>query len=441
MDAGPRYCNIGGFFCSKNRKYSSKIIEFLVIRGEFCYPSHMHHLQKRILTVSELTIKIKSILETKFYYIWLEGEISNFRTSASGHSYFTIKDEGAQLRGVIFKSQMNCIRFSPHDGIHVICRGMISVYTERGEYQLIVDYMEPKGIGARQYGLEQLKKRLAKDGYFDETRKRPLPILPRKIGIVTSPTGAAIRDILNILERRFSNIGLLLYPVKVQGVDAAGEVAEGIRELNNYEDVDVIIVGRGGGSVEDLWAFNEEIVARSIYKSRVPVISAVGHEIDYTLADMVADLRVPTPSAAAEIVVKSKEEFTAHFAGLTRRIRSALMRLIGEKWVELHRVEKNLIDPRRRLGDLRQRLDDIMDRLNLSASYILTSARKDLQAITSRLNGLSPLGILDRGYSIARKIPSYTVIKEAEEVSIGEDINVVLCRGELFCKIYEKDKV
>jgi exodeoxyribonuclease VII large subunit len=401
----------------------------------------MQYLQKRILTVSALTQEIKTILEDNFYYIWLEGEISNFRTSASGHSYFTIKDEGAQLRGVIFRSQMNCIRFSPHDGIHVICRGMVSVYTERGEYQLIIDYMEPKGVGARQYELEQLKKRLAKEGYFENARKRPLPVLPTKIGVVTSPTGAAIRDILKILERRFSNMDLLLYPVKVQGAGAAREVAEGIKELNNFKDVDVIIVGRGGGSVEDLWAFNEEIVARGIFKSRVPVISAVGHETDYTLADMVADLRVPTPSAAAEIVVKSKEEFTANFVALTQRMRSAVMRLIGEKWIELHRVEKGLIDPRRRLEDLKQRVDNILDRLKLAVTHVLVSARKDVQAITSTLNGLSPLNVLSRGYSITRKVPSCTVVREAGEVSIGEDINVVLYKGELYCKVYEKNKV
>src|SRR3990172_5484797 len=261
-----------------------------------------------VLKVSELTREIKDILEGKFYEVWVEGEISNLRIPPSGHLYFTLKDDSSQIRAVLFRLQARALRFIPEDGLHVICGGRISVYEKRGEYQLILETMEPKGVGALQLAFLQLKDKLEKEGFFDPGRRKPIPMFPQAIGIVTSPTGAVIRDMLHIIERRFKNVRIVLYPVRVQGEGAALEIAGGIDYFNALNEVDVIIVGRGGGSIEDLWAFNEEEVARAIYHSKIPIISAVGHETDYTIADFVADLRAPTPSAAAELVEGVKAE-------------------------------------------------------------------------------------------------------------------------------------
>jgi exodeoxyribonuclease VII large subunit len=261
-----------------------------------------------ILTVSELTREIKDILEMQFADILVEGEISNLKAPPSGHIYFTLKDDLSQIRVVLFKNQARTLRFSPEDGLQVICRGRVSLYEKRGEYQLILEEMEPKGIGALQLAFLQLKERLEREGFFDPSRKRQIPMVPQKIGIVTSPTGAVIRDMLHIIERRFENVHLLLFPVRVQREGAASEIAKGIEYFNEQMEVDVIIVARGGGSLEDLWAFNEEEVAKAIFYSKIPILSAVGHETDYTISDFVADLRAPTPSAAAELVVRDKRE-------------------------------------------------------------------------------------------------------------------------------------
>src|SRR4030043_407686 len=260
-----------------------------------------------ILTVSELTQEIKDILEDRFPDVWIEGEISNLRMPPSGHIYFTLKDDFSQIRGVLFKMQARTIRFVPKDGLHIIGRGRVSLYEKRGDYQLILESMEPKGIGALQLAFLQLREKLEKEGLFDPSRKKPIPMVPQKIGVITSPTGAVIRDMLHILKRRFENLHILLYPVRVQGEGASGEIAGGVKYFNQWTDVDVMIVGRGGGSSEDLWAFNEEVVDRAIYHSRIPVISAVGHETDYTVSDFVADLRAPTPSVAAELVVRDND--------------------------------------------------------------------------------------------------------------------------------------
>lgn len=390
---------------------------------------------RRILTISELTQKIKTLLETNLYYVWVEGEISNLRSPVSGHIYFTLKDAGAQIRTVVFRNQAKFFKFKPSDGLHVICRGMVSVYQERGEYQLILDYIEPKGLGALQAALQQLKEKLAKEGFFDPDRKRPLPILPKKIGIVTSPTGAAIRDMLKVFGRRFADIGILIYPVRVQGIESAREITEGIYELNQMKDIDIIIIARGGGSQEDLWAFNEEIVARAIYKSKVPVVSAVGHEIDWTIADMVADLRAPTPSAAAEMVILSKEEFREKLVAISFQLRSMMIHRVDDQRILLHRLERGLIDPSRRLKEIRLRLGDVAGRLDIAVSHYLEMIKKDYQHITERLNILSPLNMLARGYSITRKIPSMVILRNSKDVSVGDDMNVVLAKGEIFCKV------
>lgn len=401
----------------------------------------MNFPSKRILTVSQLTLEIKNILEANLYYVWVEGEVSNLRSPISGHTYLTLKDEGSQIKAVIFKGQARFIKFKPADGLHVICRGMVSVYKERGEYQLILDYIEPKGVGALQLALEQLKEKLAKEGFFEAARKRPIPSFPKKIGIVTSPTGAAVRDILKVFERRFADIGVLIYPVRVQGIESAREVSEGIKELNKIPDIDVIIIARGGGAQEDLWAFNEEIVSRAIYNSRAPVISAVGHETDWTIADMVADLRAATPSQAAEIVIRSKEELKERLSAVAFQLRSGLRNIISDKRIFLHRLERGLIDPSRRLKDIRLRLGDMTERLALAMSQTLKMAKKDCRHIAERLNILSPLNILGRGYSITRNIPSMAVLRDSKDVEPGDDVNIILSKGEIFCKVYGRDKI
>ena len=301
-----------------------------------------------ILTVSELTQEIKDIVELRFPDIWVEGEISNLRIPPSGHIYFTLKDDFSQIRAVLFKTQARTLRFVLEDGLHVICRGRLSVYERRGEYQLILAEVEPKGIGALQLAFLQLKDRLKREGLFDPAHKKPIPMLPQTIGIITSPTGAAIRDMLHIIHRRFENVHILLYPVRVQGEGASLEIAKAIQDFNKWMNVDVIIAGRGGGALEDLWSFNEEIVARAIYHSKIPIVSAVGHETDYTISDFVADLRAPTPSAAAELVVRDKREIkkTVHY--LLEGLQNRILQTLEENRTDLSHLRKMLIDPKRR---------------------------------------------------------------------------------------------
>ena len=284
---------------------------------------------RAVLTVSQLSQQLAAVMEERFPAVWIEGEISNFKVYGSGHAYFTLKDEGAQLRCVLFRNRARRIRFEPRDGQHVMGFGAVEVYAQRGEYQLVVELLEPKGVGALQLAFEQLKERLQAEGLFSPGRKRPLPRFPRKIGIVTSPSGAALRDMLRVIGRRFGEIHIVVAPARVQGDGAAAEVAQGIRELNALGGVDVIIVGRGGGSLEDLWAFNDEMLARTIVASKIPVISAVGHEVDFTIADFVADVRAATPSNAAELVVKEKRAVVESLADLTGRLRRGSVRRGG----------------------------------------------------------------------------------------------------------------
>src|SRR5438105_2291494 len=278
---------------------------------------------RRVLTVTDLTIQIRDLLETELFEVWVEGELSNCRVWNTGHLYFTLKDDRSQLRGFMFKTALRYLKFKPTDGTRVVARGKISVYEPKGEYQLVCEHMEPQGLGARQLAFDQLKARLQAEGLFDQARKRPLPALPRKIGIVTSLDGAALRDIIKVLHRRYANAHLVIAPARVQGSDAAPEIARALRQIGRVPGVDVVIVGRGGGSIEDLWAFNEESVARAIARTAVPVIAAVGHETDITIADFVADVRAPTPSAAAELVVARKDEFCGRIDRLEDRLRAA----------------------------------------------------------------------------------------------------------------------
>jgi len=435
-----------------------------------------------IYTVSQLTAEIKTILERNFEHLWVEGEISNLRLPGSGHLYFTLKDESAQLRAVMFRLQNRLLKFQPEDGLQVICYGRLTVYETRGEYQIVLDHMEPKGLGALQLAFEQLKERLSKEGLFDPDHKKPLPHLPQRIGIVTSPTGAAIRDILQVIDRRFANVHILLYPVRVQGAGAAPEIARAIDELNRWPGIDVMIVGRGGGSLEDLWAFNEEAVARAIFRSQIPVISAVGHEVDFTIADFVADLRAPTPSAAAELVVRNKVELVQSLESLGLRLHRAGRTAVENRQERLSSLTHRLVDPRRRLSDVRLRLDDLcvrlansvrqslsrkQDRLKSRADGLmllypgrqvaeqarrvaqlsrqmaialrtqLLLLRQRTEGCLGKLQTLSPLAVLERGYSIARVLPSQEVIRRASDLKVASRVNVKVHRGEFVARVEE----
>lgn len=435
--------------------------------------------QRRAVSVSELTARLRTFVEREFFDIYVEGELSNFRRHTSGHWYFSLKDDAASLRCACFRIQNRMIRFIPEDGLHVIARGRVSIYDARGEYQLIVEHLEPVGAGALQLALEQLKKRLAEDGLFNAERKRPLPILPRCIGVVTSPTGAAIRDILRVLKRRNEAVSVLIAPVRVQGDGAASEIARALRLLNSRTEVDAIIVGRGGGSTEDLSSFNEEVVARAIYNSRVPVISAVGHEIDITIADLVADLRASTPSAAAEMVAAARDEMCARVAGLAEDAKKAVRyRLLSlrsiladletsrafaqvesrirnlsqqiddaahtmesalEATLKVHRARHTSLalrlsetDLRRVMVERRGRVADLRGRLNTGARSALDRRNEQVSLAAGKLDSLSPLGVLARGYAIAFDSQG-RVIKRAVNVSAGERVRVKVSDGELDC--------
>src|SRR5688572_11668421 len=335
--------------------------------------------ERSVLTVSQLAAQLAAMVEERFPAVWVEGEISNFKVYQSGHAYFTLKDDSAQMRCVLFRNRARRIRFTPGDGLHVLAFGSIEVYAQRGEYSLVIELLEPRGLGALQLAFEQLKERLAGEGLFDAARKRSLPRFPRKIGIVTSPSGAAIRDMLRVIGRRFGEIHIVIAAAKVQGEGAAQEVAQGVRDLNALGDVDVIIVGRGGGSLEDLWAFNDEMLARTIAASKVPVISAVGHEVDFTIADFVADLRAPTPSAAAEIVSQTKEELRRRVTQLEGRMESHIrLRLRTLAHFLAAKVgSRGFAVAEARFRRLSQRVDDLGFRLErLAESRALVTARR-----------------------------------------------------------------
>src|SRR5579863_1832938 len=343
--------------------------------------------ERRVWKVSELTDRIRDLLESAFFDIWVEGEVSNFRAAQSGHLYFTLKDAHAQIRCICFRDQARGLKFRPEDGLHVTVRGSISVYDVRGEYQIYVTNIEPVGLGALQLAFEQLKKRLQEEGLFDESRKKPLPVLPRCIGIVTSPTGAAIRDILRVLTRRFPNAHVRIYPVKVQGDGAAKEIAAAVNYFTRAKFADVLIVARGGGSLEDLWAFNEEVVARAIFASEIPVITGVGHEADFTIADFVADLRAPTPSAAAELVVRSRQEFERHIAEHQRHLVQQIRYWFSERRhrvrdLQTHRGFRQMeVLVRRR----RQQVDELSSSLAIGLRLRLGTTRQRLTRAGARI--------------------------------------------------------
>lgn len=396
--------------------------------------------ERRIYSVSELTEDIKVLLENTFPEVWVEGEISNFSQSQSGHIYFSLKDPKSTLRCVFFRGVNQGLKFSLKDGLQCLAWGRINVYAPSGQYQLNIQRLEPKGAGALQLAFEQLKERLAQEGLFEPGHKKPLPLLPLRVGVVTSPTGAAIRDILNILKRRAPFVKIILNPVKVQGEGAAEEIAQAIEEFNRYKEVDVLIVGRGGGSLEDLWAFNEEVTARAIYKSKIPVISAVGHEIDWTIADFTADLRAPTPSAAAELVVRQKDDLVNELGHLFSRMSSSIHNKIKTLNKELFRFQDAYVlkYPLNFIQLSLQRIDELNHRLNQRAGHILETAQHRFIHLTGKLEALSPLNVLSRGYSISFKLPEMKVVTDISQINAGDRIQTRLKEGSFISQVFSK---
>ena len=439
-----------------------------------------------VLKVSELTQKIKYILEENFPFVWVEGEISNVTLHSSGHLYFTLKDEKSQIRAIMFRSQAQLLPFKPENGIKVVVRGHINVYEPRGEYQLLANVMEPLGKGSLQLAFEQIKKKLAAEGLFDFSRKKTLPVLPRRIGIITSPTGAALQDILRIISQRYVNLEILIIPVRVQGTEAPGKIIQALELVNTLDPApDVVILGRGGGSLEDLWAFNDEDVARAICGCRIPVMSAVGHEIDFTISDFVADVRAPTPSAAAEMVTAKKE----HLLNLLDILKSRMEKGVDyslNTWKSALKLSlQGLGDPRKKVADLTLRNDDITQRLihvssqaherkqekwkHVSGMFLFFSpvgkikgwreelSRKNekfktllqwklerysdaLAKSVAQLDAAGPLNILKRGYSITRTWPDKTIVRSANTLALRQTLNVKLSQGEVFCRVEEIKK-
>jgi exodeoxyribonuclease VII large subunit len=408
--------------------------------------------ERKPLSVSELTNSIRIALESRFAAVWVEGEISNFKAHSSGHWYFTLKDQNAQLRAKCFRSTNTRIRFRPTDGLHVRARGKLSLYAPRGEYELVVEALDPVGAGALRIAFEQLRDRLNAEGLFAKELKRPLPVFPRRVGIVTSPTGAAIRDILNVISRRTRTVHVLFSPAKVQGDLAGPDIARAIRFINLYHEralregrtddlVDVLIVGRGGGSTEDLWAFNQEEVARAIRKSAIPVISAVGHETDFTIADFVADFRAPTPSAAAEIVAAREDQLCSSLDNLGRQ----LVRLTRFQIVNLRsHVQKQALshafdEVQSRLVRARRRYETASSACGDALDLKLQQGRERLGLAAASLDALSPLGVLQRGYAIAQDA-SGKLVRDAASVNIGDEVSVRLARGRLNTRVVTTDE-
>jgi exodeoxyribonuclease VII large subunit len=441
--------------------------------------------ERKIWSVSDLTARIRDLLAGEFTSISVEGEVSNANYPQSGHLYFTLKDARSQIRCVCFRTQLQRLKFRPENGLHVTVRGSISVYEQRGEYQIYVDHVEPVGLGALQLAFEQLKKRLEADGLFDAERKKPLPMLPRIIGLITSPRGAAVRDVIRILRRRFANLHIVTYPVRVQGEGAAAEIAEAVKYFNRKQLVDVVILARGGGSLEDLWAFNEEVVARAIAACTIPIITGVGHETDFTIADFVADVRASTPSAAAELVVRSRHEFDRHLADLqhklTQRMRYILLEarhrlrdlavdrglrqledqlrrnrqrtdeLVGELAdglrTRLDRLRRRFnaagtrlvsVDLRSRIRSAALRLEQRSSGLDVRMERLLAAKRRHLERLRLQLEERSPLAVLARGYAICYDAQG-RVVRTAAEVSLGDNVRVQLSRGKLDAEVKRKD--
>ena len=391
----------------------------------------------QIYTVSDLTSRIRQSINSQFRDVLVEGEISNFKVYPSGHLYFTLKDDQAMIKAVVFSFQDKYPEAMIEDGVAVICKGRVDVYEKRGEYRLLVDAIEVRGLGLLQIKFEKLKEKLLKEGLFDAERKKPLPLLPGSIGIVTSPVGAAIRDMLKVIRGKFDNMSVLLYPVKVQGSEACYEIAEAIRHFNETKEVDVIIVGRGGGSLEDLSPFNEEVVARAIYASEIPIVSAVGHEVDFTISDFVADVRAPTPTAAADVVVRSKTEIIDAILETEKKLEKALRKRIEKaRYLLLHEATQ-LKEKRDIFTDCRMYLDELLNNMMHGFSVYFKGKRTLVESLGQRMTDLNPDSILKRGYSITVKKETRKVVLAADQVLEGEELVVKLHRGEIDCSVLD----
>ncbi|MFC2149368.1 exodeoxyribonuclease VII large subunit [Candidatus Auribacterota bacterium] len=396
--------------------------------------------KEKIYSVTEITRDIKSVLESNFQKLWVEGEISNLKTPSSGHAYFTLKDAGSQIPAVLFRNSGTRVKFQITDGIKVLVYAAIGLYEKQGKYQLNVVKIEPKGVGALQLAFEQLKKKLYSEGLFDPAGKKPVPFLPQKIGIVTSSTGAAIRDILNIINRRFSNVYVLIDPVRVQGDSAAFEIASAVDRLNEMNEVDVIIVTRGGGSLEDLWAFNEEPVARAIFRSKIPVISAVGHEIDYTISDFTADLRCPTPSAAAELVIGKKSELINEVKGLEEKLNYIVKSAIQNYGNRIRLASENRFfkDPKIIVREYQQQVDQSAVSLHDEMGRLFELKNRDYAFFLEKLEALSPLNVLKRGYSVTLR--NNDVVKSARAVKKGDIVTTRVRDGRFTSKVIKNEE-
>jgi exodeoxyribonuclease VII large subunit len=410
---------------------------WIVIRKEADLPLFTHTTPK-YLSVTQLNQLVRVALETRLDAVWVLGEISNFRIPPSGHCYFTLKDDKSQISAVLFRRQGQNLAFVPENGMEVLCFGRVSLYAARGDLQIYVESLEPRGQGALYLAFEQLKKKLAQEGLFAADRKRPLPFLPDTIGIVTSDTGAALQDMLRIIRDRYPDRRVIIRPVKVQGVGSAKEIAAAISDLCTA-GVEVMIVGRGGGSLEDLWAFNEEVVARAIFACSVPVISAVGHEIDFTIADFVADQRAPTPTAAAEMVVPCKKDLLAELQSIENQLLRCMQSKIDSGLEICRGLTKRLSDPGRKLREKQQHLDDLS--LDLQRRFLdrLNQFKERLGYESSRLGALSPLAVLDRGYSITHKMPDEAIVKSADVLDVGDLVRITLARGKANCRVEGKE--
>jgi exodeoxyribonuclease VII large subunit len=387
----------------------------------------------KILSVTELTRDLKGTIENSFPALWVEGEASNVKKPSSGHLYFTLKDANAQIQAVFFSHRGRTGGFSLEDGMKVIVFGAVTVYEKHGNYQINIKKMEPAGIGALQLAFEQLKKKLFEEGLFNPARKKSIPLLPSKIGIITSPTGAALRDIMNVLERRFSDVHIIIAPTLVQGDTAPGQIVKALDLLNEMNEVEVIVVTRGGGSIEDLWAFNDEGVARAIHRSLIPVISAVGHEIDWTIADFVADLRCPTPTAAAELVITKKSDLLDRINQMGQRMQTLMMNRVQM----LKKILQSLSEstcfkyPKAKLEEYSQTLDTIYEKCVYYMAHIVERKKSLLEILAKRLEALSPLAILNRGYSLTLRLKDGAVLKENKQVQTGEEIETRLSKGRI----------
>ena len=389
--------------------------------------------ERPILTVSQVNLYIKRVLDHDIYMsdVTVKGEISNFKLHSSGHMYMSLKDDKGVMRAVMFRGACAKLKFRPENGMKIIASGRVTVYERDGQYQLYINSMEQEGIGALHISFEELKRKLLEEGLFDESKKKPLPKYPKKIGVVTAPTGAAIRDIINILSRRFSYSDIVLYPVLVQGENSADSIVEAIRYFNREKNVDVMIVGRGGGSIEDLWSFNEEKVARAIFASEIPIVSAVGHEIDFTISDFVADLRAPTPSAAAELVVPDQTELIEKFGNVYNRLSMCAKRIIENRRLMLKNcTDKPVIkNPIIKIDDKKIYIDNLSHRFEMAVKMISERKKQALSLNISKLDGLSPLGTIARGFSVASG--SDGVIKSVKQVKSGDEISITVSDGKI----------